>query len=270
MNMTFEHVHIIWSHGLGLLALNSLGYCSVTNCKISYNGRTKGTRIGGNVRFAYQLTKMQQNLAETVLTVSHSEISYGLSNSSTDMHLSSTSAGGMIIVMWNLPVLYRLNVSILSCTFHHNEAEDGANLMFDLCGFPHLTLNVIDSTFVNDEAMRYGLRLLYTCDVFSKQLSGMKLLISNSTFLGNKGGGFYSEGGVYSLEILNSHFGDSSGKGAQISLHSFNDKVTIVICNSTFTKNRAFHVPPDFDGGGGLDIHLQSGCFGRIILDVMH
>ena len=252
--MTLEHVHIIWSHGLGLLALNSLGYCSITNCTISNNGRTKGTQIGGNAHFVYQLTEMEHNLPENVLKVSHSDISYGLNNSTTDINQLNTSAGGMMIVIYSLPIQYQFDILILSCTFHHNEAN----------------ANAIDSIFVNGKAMRYGLSLLFTGNIFStNHCSRMKLLISNSTFLGNKGGGLYTDrmiGRIYSLEMLNSSFINNGGNGARILLHSFNQSnFTIVIRNSTFTNNYAPR-----GGGGGLDISLLSGDFGRITLDMKH
>ena len=269
-NMTLEHVHIIWSHGLGLLALNSV-YCSITNCKISKNGRTMGTRIRGNAYFAYQQTEIEHYLTDNVLEVSHSEISHGVNNSTIDRYKLSTGVGGIMIVVRNLTTQYQLDVLILSCTFHHNEAEDGANLRFDLSEFTDINLKVIDSTFVNGRAKRYGLSLLYTGDVLSKYYRPqMKLLISNSTFLGHKGGGFYSEnnGKVYSVEIVNSHFIDNSGIGAGISLCSFKDsKITIVIHNSTFINN---HMTPDDDGSGGLNIYFQSGDFGHVILDMKY
>ena len=270
-NMTLEHVHIIWSHGLGLLALNSLDYCSITNCTISNNGRTKGTRIGGNAYFAYQLTEVEHYLTENVLKVSHSEISLGIMNSTTSRYMPSTGAGGMMIVVHNLTTQYRLDVLILSCTFHHNEAEDGANLRIDLSGFTDISLKVMDSTFVNGRAERYGLSLRYTGVFFSTYYTRMKVLVSNSTFLGHKGGGFYSRdnGIIYSLKILNSRFIDNSGIGAAINLRSFYySEVTIVIYNSTFTNNR------DGDSvmlaGGALEIYLLSGDFGHIKLDVKH
>ena len=197
-NMTLEHVHISWSHGLGLLALNSLGFCSITNCKIS------------------------------------------------------TSAGGMMII-YNLRMqCHLLVVLVLNCTFQYN--EDGA---------VDRTLN-----FVNGKKLRYGLNLLCTGDISSTyNFARKKVLLSNSTFLGNKGGGLYTEsfGGVYSLEILNSRFNDNSVKGASILLYTLNHSVAIAILNSTFTNNRG-----SLAGGGALHIYLLSGDFDRIVLDVKY
>ena len=169
------------------------------------------------------------------------------------------------MIIYNVRMQYQLLVVlIVNCTFQHN--EDGE----------------IDSTirFVNGKVSRYGLNLLCTGDNFSTyHLFRMKVLISNSTFLGNKGGGLYSEsiGGVYSLEILNSCFIGNSGIGVKISLRSFDQsKVTIVIRNSTFTSNHVtldeveYRIPSQGDDSGGLDISLLSGDFSLITLDMKH
>ena len=196
-NMTLEHVHITWSHGLGLLTLNSLGYCSITNCKLGNNGRTKDTRIGGNAYIAYELTEIEQILTKNVLEVSHSTICYGINNSTIDHSLLiqfSTSAGGMMIV---IPMQYQLDVLILSCTFHHNEAQYGGNHQ-----------NRFNSTYVG------GLSLLRKDSAMDKAFSKstsiqVEILVSNSSFIYHKGGGFYSE--IFgSLQILNSRFIDNT------------------------------------------------------------
>ena len=237
-NMTLENVHITWSHGLGLLALNSSGYCSITNCKLGNNGKTKGTQIGGNAYLAYHLTEMTGN----VLNISHSKIGYGLHNSTTDH--DSTSVGGMKIVIHNLPIQYRLDVLILSCTFYQNEVQDDGRS---------------DSTYVG------GLSLIHS--VIDKVFASFQeILVSNSTFIGHKGGGFYSE--IFgSLQILNSRFIDNSGYGAKICLIGFGqNKITITIRNSAFTNNTERDI---LYAGGGLDIYLSSDDdFGHIILEV--
>ena len=248
-NMILENVHIVWSHGFGLLTLNSLGCCSITNCKLSNNGRTKGTQIRGNVYFVYQLTEMEQNFAENLIKVSYSEISYGLTNRLTDTYKLNTGAGGMMIVIHDQRTQYRLDIVIVSCTFHHNEAQDDAYRLIRS-----------DSIFVG------GLSLV--CGMVDKAFSSqVEMLVSNSTFIGHKGGGFYSEI-VGSLQILNSRFIDNSGNGARIGLIGFGrSNITITIRNSTFTNN----TENTLYGSGGLDIFfklLPVSDFGHIILEV--
>ena len=160
------------------------------------------------------------------------------------------------MIICNLRMQYHLLVVlVLNCTFQYN--EDGA----------------MDRTlsFVNGKKLRYGLNLLCTGDISSTyHFAPMKVLISNSTFLGNKGGGFYSEsfGGVHSLEILNSRFIDNTVKGVSIFLCTLNHgrvNVAIAIRNSTFINNRG-----SLADGGALHIYLLSGDFDRIVLDVKH
>ena len=256
-NMSLENVYITWSHGLGILSLNSLGCCSIINCKLSDNGLTKGIPIVGNAYFAYLLTEMEQNLTKNVFRVSHSEISYSPKHTSTDK--IGTSASDMMIVTHKQ---YHVDVSILNCTFYHSQGYDApANLLFDIRGFTYVS--VIDSTFENQKSNGYGLSLISgagdavtTCRI--------KLLIYNSTFIGNKGGGFYGKvkSRIFSLQVLNSCF---IGKGANIYLYGFDfSKITIVIHDSTFVDGYA----PI--GGSMLGIYLLDGAFGHIKMEVNH
>ena len=256
-NMSLENVYIIWSYGLGILSLNSLGCCSIINCKLSDNGLTKGIPIIGNAYFAYVLTEMEQNLTKNVFRVSHSEISYSPKHTSTDK--IGTSVSDMMIVIHKQ---YHVDLSILNCTFYHNQGYDApANLLFDIRGFTHVS--VIDSTFENQKSNGYGLSLLSRArDAVST--SRIKLLIYNSTFLGNKGGGFYGivKSRIFSLQVLNSRF---IGKGANIYLYGFYySKITIVIHDSTFVGG---YVPV---GGSMLGIYLLDGAFGHIKMEVNH
>ena len=151
-NITLEHVHITWSDGHGLLALNNLGYCSITTCKFSNNGRTRGARIGGNAHFVFQ---QNEQSTDNVLLISNSEISHGLDNNN---YHSSPTVGGMMIVIRSISVQYQLNISILSCNFHDNEAISGANLRIDLCILrPQVTLIITlkDSTFKRGSTVQY-------------------------------------------------------------------------------------------------------------------
>ena len=252
--MSLENVYITWSHGLGILSLNSLGCCSIINCKLSDSGLTKGIPIVGNAYFAYLLTEMEQNLTKNVFRVSHSEISYSPKHSSTDK--IGTGVSDMMIVIHKQ---YHVDLSILNCTFYHNQGYDApANLLFDIRGFTHVS--VIDSTFENQKSNGYGLSLISGAgDAISTRL--IKLLIYNSTFLGNKGGGFYGKvkSRIFSLQVLNSRF---IGKGASINLYGFNfSKITIVIHDSTFVYGYA---------PVGGSIHLPYGAFGHIKMEVNH
>ena len=157
---------------------------------------------------------------------------------------------------------YHVDVSILNCTFYHNQGyEASANLLFYIRGFIHV--NVIDSTFENRKSNGYGLRLISGAgDAVST--CRIKLLIYNSTFIGNKGGGYYCivKSRIFSLQVLNSRF---IGYGANIHLYGFYySKITIVIHDSTFVDG---YEPV---GGSMLGIYLLHGAFGHIKMEVNH
>ena len=237
-NVAMETIHITWSSGYGLLVWNSIGSFSITNCKFTSNGKVGGTRTGGNVRFVFE-KKADRNLMDNVLVISHSEVSYGLHD---HLHQHSDGVGGMMIAVHNLPTL-NIDISILSCIFHHNEANYGANLRIDMeqvycqeVNFPCLSITLRNTSFVNGKSKEYGGGLVLRSHGKEFNHMAVEVFIINSTFLGNNIGGLFST--INSLTIMSSHFIGNSGIAARIWLF-LNQITTVVLCNSTFINNTA-------------------------------
>ena len=266
-NVVIESVHITGSDGYGLLTLNMMGSCSITNCMLNYNGWKSFPQDGGNAYLDYQQNNniMFPNATESALTISDTVI-----NGRADTNMLSSR--GMKITVHYIIVQYQLNITVINCSFLNSNGSNMRLALFGPMPLLSLTLHIMNTTFKNGQAQSNGggLSLMSTSPrekawcVLVLEYSQLKIVISNSFFIGNEGGGLYSNitASLYSLNILKSYFIASTPYGAQIKASKGeNDNITILLQNSTFIKNEL-----NYGHGGILHFNAVSRHFAIVMI----
>ena len=245
-NVVLESVHVSWSDGYGLLTLNMMGYCSIVHCMFTFNGWKRYPQDGGNAYFVYQQNDIFPNATESTLAISHTVI-----NGGADMDMMNSR--GVKIVVRYIIVQYQLSIILNNCSFHNSNSANMRMALFGPMPMLSLTLHVMNTVFRKGQAQTDGggLCLISTnvckehwCTPVQDDYSQVWIIISNSSFIGNKGGGLYSSitAMLYSLKILNSFFITNIAYGTKIiSSNGRNDNLTLFLQNSTFIENVVNH-----------------------------
>ena len=257
-SIAVENIHILYSFGFGLVVWNCFGNVSIYNSDFSYNGWknfSSNVSIGGNALFYYKLNKLPIKL-EVVSSI----FGYGHgADCSMLYHEHSIVSGGLSIVVDSEVGLSDITITVSDSIFRNNQAVSGANMMVSVKysrQLPHVYLSILNSSFINGTALKYGgglhLDSLY------------RSIILNSKFLENSvedsdGGGLYiyiciPKGDYYSdvvYGITGSIFSGNSAGNFGGGLYASSCSLVplsfpeIYISNSTLSVNRA-----EINGGG--------------------
>ena len=257
-NLNTTDISVYQSNGVGLLAINILGYSALNNTVLSKRAiqmdRITDTEAG-NAIFLYTDTNRTcttDNTEQTMLTISDATMSFGVSlqHNIGSRSYDVPSGGGLSITLAQTD--YNISIQLTRVTAHDNLSLQGANIL--VCVYEHTNSFHID---IQDSTVKNANKILFTLNnteggglYYIHGLQPPKEYVPH----------FYVPSAIHTMSIMNSVFTNNHariGGGVKVSTlnRGLESMYTLVLQNCTFLLNIAEY---------GSAVYIEQDPFNKI------